>query len=70
MPSVRKIRVGDCYEIVITPTEFYANRYGERWRTLTGDQLVLAMFHEIEGLMSFRRSVEEALNSGDGRYKP
>ncbi|WP_368900755.1 hypothetical protein [Oceanobacillus oncorhynchi] len=29
---------------------FYAQRYGEEWRDLAGDGLVLALFHEIEKL--------------------
>lgn len=29
---------------------FYAQRYGEDWRDLTGDNLILAMFYEIESL--------------------
>lgn len=28
----------------------YALRYGEPWRNLNGDNLILAMYHEIERL--------------------
>lgn len=31
---------------------FYALRYGQVWRTLAGDKLVLSMFHEIERLQN------------------
>jgi hypothetical protein len=42
------------YEVVVDATEndiaFYANRYGETWRDLTGDKLVMAMFYRIQEL--------------------
>lgn len=30
--------------------DFCALRYGEHWRDLIGDKLMLAMYHEIESL--------------------
>lgn len=39
---------------------FHALRYGEKWRSLAGDNLVLAMFHEIEELRE-RLDVAEGL---------
>jgi hypothetical protein len=30
--------------------KFYALRYGEEWRSLAGDNLILAMFYKIEQL--------------------
>ena len=42
------------YEVVLDQTDgkfnFYALRYGEKWRNLTGDNLVLAMFNKIQDL--------------------
>lgn len=32
------------------PFVFKALRYGEEWRNLTGDNLILAMFHKIQEL--------------------
>ena len=34
-------------------TNFHALRYGEEWRNLTGDGLILAMAHRIEKLEIF-----------------
>lgn len=31
---------------------FIALRYGEEWRNLAGDNLILAMYHEIEALQA------------------
>ena len=33
-----------------TTRYFYATRYGEQWRDLVGDNLVLAMYYRIEYL--------------------
>lgn len=41
---------------------FYALRYGETWRSLAGDNLVLAMFYKIEEL-SEKLSESESLLS-------
>ncbi|HEY8805686.1 MAG TPA: hypothetical protein VIM42_11395 [Clostridium sp.] len=45
---------GGKYEVVFDQsgysTEFYALRYGEKWRSLTGDNLVLCLFQRIQDL--------------------
>ena len=42
------------YEVILDQTggtsKFYALRYGEEWRSLTGDNLVLCMFQRIQDL--------------------
>ncbi len=40
------------YEVILNdkPWKFEALRYGETWRSLTGDNLVLAMFYRIQEL--------------------
>ena len=42
------------YEIIFDQndrvSEFYALRYGEEWRSLTGDNMVLCMFQRIKDL--------------------
>jgi len=42
------------YEVVLDQTDgkfnFHALRYGEKWRELTGDNLVLVMFNKIQDL--------------------
>jgi hypothetical protein len=40
---------------------FYALRYGEKWRTLAGDNLVYAMFQEIEDLRDNLKTAKESL---------
>lgn len=57
----QRIEIGDGEYTLVTeskPNEFIfkALRYGEEWRDLVGDGLVLAMFYEIEDL---RKRVEE-----------
>ena len=46
--------MNDKYEVVVDATAsnlaFYANRYGEAWRDLAGDKLVMAMFYRIQEL--------------------
>lgn len=47
---------------------FEALRYGEKWRNLAGDNLVLAMAHEIERLrdeISFIANVDMVTNAYD-----
>ena len=41
---------------------FKALRYGEEWRNLVGDGLVLAMFHEIERLIEELSEAESLLS--------
>jgi len=42
------------YEVVLDQTygefNFNALRYGEKWRNLVGDNLILAMFYKIQEL--------------------
>ena len=40
----------------------YALRYGEEWRSLAGDNLVLAMFHKIEELSGKLSEAESLLS--------
>lgn len=42
--------------------KFYALRYGEEWRSLAGDNLVLAMYHEIEELREKLSEAESLLS--------
>lgn len=44
-------------------TEFYAERYGEYWRDLNGDNLIMAMMYEIERLRKIEKVTKEALTS-------
>ncbi len=48
-----ELKIDDKYSIVLNdnPYEFYATRYGERWRNLVGDGLILAMAYKLEELM-------------------
>lgn len=45
--------------------DLYALRHGETWRNLNGDNLVLAMFHEIERL----RGALEFLGKSEEGYR-
>lgn len=43
------------YEVILEHDEygrqrFYALRHGEKWRDLTGDHLIMSMFHLIQNL--------------------
>ncbi|ALV02208.1 hypothetical protein JD965_13520 [Bacillus siamensis] len=40
---------------------FYALRYGQKWCSLNGDKLSLAMFHEIETLTEKNNDLYKAL---------
>ena len=55
------------YEVIFDQTsgkcEFHALRYGEEWRNLTGDNLVLCMFQRIQDL-------EERLKDNGFGVKP
>ena len=46
--------MGGKYKVIRDNTGFYALRYGERWRELTGDKMVSAMFYEILDLKQNR----------------
>ena len=50
---------GGKYEVVVdSHTDnftFYANKYGENWRDLIGDKLIMAMFYRIVELESSLR---------------
>lgn len=39
----------------------YALRHGEKWRSLAGDGLILAMFHKIEELTNQKVDYEKSL---------
>ncbi|MGF9711653.1 hypothetical protein [Paenibacillus naphthalenovorans] len=51
---MRSIKLDSKYEVFLNAQPgsfvFEARRYGETWRNLVGDNLVLAMFHRIEEL--------------------
>lgn len=53
-----RLKLDDKYEIVLTQDgRFYAMRYGMDWRSLTGDNLMLALAHEVEAL---RQELDDA----------
>jgi len=45
---------GGKYEVILgqdgSSFNFHALRYGEKWRNLVGDNLILAMFNKIQDL--------------------
>lgn len=49
---MESIKLDNKYEVIFNskPWTFKALRYGEEWRNLTGDNLILAMFHKIQEL--------------------
>ena len=63
---------GDKYEVVwqehlnhnkeVIRTEFYALRFGMRWRDLTGDKLILSMMQRIEELQAEVEGLSNADN--------
>lgn len=63
-----ELKINDKYSIVLNdgndgnPFEFYATRYGERWRELAGDNLVLAMVYALENLMGSKDSLAHLLS--------
>ncbi|UUZ85636.1 hypothetical protein LJK88_20320 [Paenibacillus sp. P26] len=60
--ATEKIKISDKYEIVIDLENglFEALRYGEKWRNLVGDNLLLSMAYEIQELK--QRSVSRSIN--------
>ena len=50
------------YEVIFDQngrrSDFYALRYGEEWRSLTGDNLILAMFYRIQNLEDILKEKE------------
>ena len=44
--------------------DFRAERYGEAWRSLTGDGLALAMAYRIESMRDVLKLVHEAITGG------
>lgn len=63
---------GDGFEIYIPASA--SNRTDETFaavsRYLQGGTELKELRREVEGLRAFKRSVDEALNSGDGSYRP
>ena len=49
---LESIKIDEKYAVFIEDDckEFYAKRYGEDWRDLSGDKLVLAMARKIQEL--------------------
>lgn len=45
--------------------KLYAERYGDIWRHLTGDKLILAMFNRIKELESQIKSSRDNINISD-----
>lgn len=57
------ITVGDGkYTLVMDPTNLRALRYGERWRDLVGDGLVMALGQEIQELRETVAKFKRLLN--------
>ena len=71
-----KIKLSDeKYEVHFSedPYGFYALRYGQKWRDLTGDGLILAMVQEIEKLKAanklFRKDNIEIMDRNENLEK-
>lgn len=47
------------YTLVMDPGNFRALRYGEEWRDLCGDGLIMALGHEIETLREMLQAALE-----------
>ena len=47
------------YTVVFEDGEFKALRYGEEWRSLTGDGMILSMLHEVERLRTIVAEVHD-----------
>ena len=67
-----RIATGDGkYEVVQEAGgALYANRYGERWRELTGDGLVLALACEIEEAREKIAELEQRLCASEPEASP
>ena len=65
-----KLKIDDRYSIVLNnnPWEFYATRYGEKWRDLTGDNLVLAMVHKLEESQELLKENQYSGFDGNDHY--
>lgn len=67
---MRELKLYDGKYTVINDLEsgggFYALRYGEKWQSLAGNNLVLAMFQEIEGLTEKIDEYEKVLKEIEG----
>ena len=53
------------YTVVLNsnPYGFKALRYGEEWRDLTGDNLILSMFYKIQGLQEILNKLTGGLSN-------
>ena len=50
MSNKETLKINEKYTVVLDQDvnfKFYATRNGEQWRDLTGDNLILAMFHNL-----------------------
>lgn len=65
---MEKILIDNKYEIVLndgnnkTKFSFYATRYGEKWKDLVGDNLMLGMFNRIKELEIENEKLKTAKN--------
>lgn len=69
MSKLEKVRVSDKYELVTVDNcanGFYANRHGEEWKDLTGDNLTLACFYKIQELEKERENLISAMGIETG----
>lgn len=65
-----EIKVGDYTVIHENGTNFHALRHGEKWRDLTGDNLVLALVNRIEQLEKlWTEPSKEMVNAGIGEVQ-
>ncbi|MCY7576157.1 hypothetical protein [Bacillus pumilus] len=62
---MRKLNLCDGKYTIINDLDnqggLYALRYGRQWRSLSGDNLILGMFHEIETLREQNKDIVKAL---------
>lgn len=69
------IEVNDKYKIILDQNnkfEFYATRDNEFWRDLVGDNLILAMFQQLQTLQQenarLRKTLKEISENNYDRY--
>ena len=52
------------YEVIVSNngSDFHALRFGEEWRDLTGDKMIMAMFYRIQKLEEISKNYFELCN--------
>lgn len=62
---MERIKIDDKYEVFVEFNKnnsiFEAKRYGESWRNLIGDNLILAMFYRIQELEEENKLLKEGV---------